>query len=303
MMNDNFKFELKKAIVYGGDSNIFKNWQEFTGITKEEFVAGLEWLCADPCDKHGRLTRELGCTQGRGIVKLVCTYDRTGLHLWEEGSDIPWGGYIDVYTGKAFPSISARDSISDRGNLPHIQKPPGKDVAHTGHDGKLYSWYECVQLAKSIPVSTSVSLYTSDPFHRTDMPVMRRLYRNRCNIIERIVKKLREEYLDEHRCEEILKLVGSDGYTEEYRALERLRDSMFNDFFKFETSGGEGPIGKAMAELEKGMKESVIAAFENSVTFGRARAFALYKEFTDELYGGCANRRREWGEDETEVNF
>lgn len=66
-------FEIKKKIVLSGNSEIFKNWSEHSNITKEDFIEALEWLCNDPLDESGRMTREIGLTPDR-IVKLSRGY-------------------------------------------------------------------------------------------------------------------------------------------------------------------------------------------------------------------------------------
>ena len=54
-------FEAKRRIVEAGDSLICNEWQRLTNdaFTVDEFVDALRWLCDDPCDDRGRLTREL----------------------------------------------------------------------------------------------------------------------------------------------------------------------------------------------------------------------------------------------------
>ena len=53
-------FEIKKKIVQEGGSRIFKNWNAVSGITEEEFLEALEWVCDDPNADDGLLTREIG---------------------------------------------------------------------------------------------------------------------------------------------------------------------------------------------------------------------------------------------------
>lgn len=53
--------EAKKKAVLDGKSRVFENWHTFAGVTRDDFLAALEWLHADPMP-DGRLTRELGCT-------------------------------------------------------------------------------------------------------------------------------------------------------------------------------------------------------------------------------------------------
>lgn len=58
-MND---FEIKAKIVRAGDSRVFNDWHEQSGISMEEFIEGLRWVCEDPAT-NGILTRELGCVR------------------------------------------------------------------------------------------------------------------------------------------------------------------------------------------------------------------------------------------------
>lgn len=62
-------FDIKKRLVLEGRSQIFKNWAEHSNITAEEFLENLKWVCDDPLDEKGLMTREIGLTP-TGIVKL-----------------------------------------------------------------------------------------------------------------------------------------------------------------------------------------------------------------------------------------
>lgn len=65
-----FNFDIKKKIVLSGDSKVFTEWQKFVPtLTEQEFISNLEWLCNDPQDELGRLTRRIGLTP-QGIVHL-----------------------------------------------------------------------------------------------------------------------------------------------------------------------------------------------------------------------------------------
>lgn len=69
-------FETKAKIVASGNSRIFKAWQEaLPNLTKEMFLKELDWLCNDPLDELGKLTREIGLTS-YGIVRLERHYNR-----------------------------------------------------------------------------------------------------------------------------------------------------------------------------------------------------------------------------------
>ena len=62
-------FEVKKNIVLTGNSRIFNNWAEHSSITADDFIVALEWVCDDPLDANGMLTREIANAPDR-IVKL-----------------------------------------------------------------------------------------------------------------------------------------------------------------------------------------------------------------------------------------
>lgn len=127
-MNNNFNFEIKEKIVKQGGSEIFKNWHEVFGISEEDFIEGLRWLCDDSLDEKGRLTRELGVHIEKGLVKLKRFQEGTRFEQitvfreYDEETKMwrVWGGSgsriedtplgrIPVPLGKI--SISARDRI------------------------------------------------------------------------------------------------------------------------------------------------------------------------------------------------
>ena len=57
-------FEAKKKLVNEDKSEVFKEWNEFSGITKEEFIKGLKWLESDlmvEVDGKERASRAIGC--------------------------------------------------------------------------------------------------------------------------------------------------------------------------------------------------------------------------------------------------
>lgn len=64
-------FEAKKKLVKEDKSEIFKEWNEFSGITKEEFINGIKWLESDPMievDGEKRVSREIGCKEDGSLV-------------------------------------------------------------------------------------------------------------------------------------------------------------------------------------------------------------------------------------------
>lgn len=115
-MSNNTRYEIKEKIVKSGNSRVFQSWHENAGITMEEFLDGLRWLCNDPMT-DGHLTRELGCVRradsgytpeqleilgdveqpsGLGLHRLARGYDNQGRfvgfydedgRLWAKGGD------------------------------------------------------------------------------------------------------------------------------------------------------------------------------------------------------------------------
>lgn len=68
-----YYFEVKKKLVEEDKSRVYQNWHEYQGINKEDFINGLKWLCDDPCDERGRVTRGLGCIHEEvRKLKKVC---------------------------------------------------------------------------------------------------------------------------------------------------------------------------------------------------------------------------------------
>ena len=123
-----YNFEIKKKIVMNGGSRIFKNWNQLVpNLTEEMFIDALKWVCEDPKDEKGRLTREIGLTKN-GIVKLKRSYDQGGMcafyyqkgklwHLWYGSSfkvpcDKPaFADENGMTTVMKNISLSARDSV------------------------------------------------------------------------------------------------------------------------------------------------------------------------------------------------
>lgn len=112
-------FEIKKKIVLSGESRIFNDWVAHSSITQDEFLSALEWLCDDPLDDKGRLTREIALAPDR-IVKLRRSYDRFGMTAFYEFTTDNGGsrnlGWL--WSGEKFPdgfihkiSLSAKDRV------------------------------------------------------------------------------------------------------------------------------------------------------------------------------------------------
>lgn len=66
-------YELIERIVKSGNSKVFKDWHEHTGLSQEDFLAGMKWLIeaefpGGEYDGH-RLQYRLGCTRDGQLVK------------------------------------------------------------------------------------------------------------------------------------------------------------------------------------------------------------------------------------------
>nr|DAF27363.1 MAG TPA: hypothetical protein [Caudoviricetes sp.] len=64
-------FETKKKLVNEDKSEVFREWNEFSRIKKEEFIKGLKWLESDPMVSVGgkvRESREIGCKEDGSLV-------------------------------------------------------------------------------------------------------------------------------------------------------------------------------------------------------------------------------------------
>lgn len=94
-------YDVKEKIVKSGGSKVFHNWST-QGITEEEFLAGLKWLCEDKRE-NGKLSRELGCHKNE-LVRLERHYHSDGSFagFYECESKKLYAGYV---------SISADDRI------------------------------------------------------------------------------------------------------------------------------------------------------------------------------------------------
>ena len=65
-------FEAKKKLVNEDKSEVFKEWNKCSGITKEEFIKGIRWLEADPMvevpNGEERESREIGCKEDGSLI-------------------------------------------------------------------------------------------------------------------------------------------------------------------------------------------------------------------------------------------
>lgn len=114
-------FEVKKNIVLAGNSRIFNNWAEHSSITADDFIAALEWVCGDPLDENGMLTREIALAPDR-IVKLRRINDHhtgiTSFYKFEGDNGGENGKLGTIWGGEVFDdgfmrkiSLSAKDRV------------------------------------------------------------------------------------------------------------------------------------------------------------------------------------------------
>lgn len=97
-------FNYKREIVLSGNSQILKNWTELTGISADEFLEALEWVCNDPLTEWGRITRKIGLTEN-GIVKLDVVRTKAYTALYHNGR--LWrGGFFNVPCPKEYKDFS-----------------------------------------------------------------------------------------------------------------------------------------------------------------------------------------------------
>ena len=104
-------YEIAEKLVSLDKSNIFKNWNEYTGISKETFLEGIKWLCEEPIrypEGHkwqGLLRRELGIKKNGELVHLRRHYGEGHICVFYEDKKLGsrfWGGHV---------SLSADDRI------------------------------------------------------------------------------------------------------------------------------------------------------------------------------------------------
>ncbi len=76
---NHFNYAIKEKIVKAGNSIVFNTWHK-RGVSEEDFLEGLKWVCDDPLRDGGYdgrwLTRALGCEPNGRLVKLTLGYDR-----------------------------------------------------------------------------------------------------------------------------------------------------------------------------------------------------------------------------------
>ena len=89
-------YAAKAKIVKAGNSKVLNSWKEHSIITKADFLAALEWVCNDPMDDKGRMTREIGLTP-TCIVKLSRVYNAFGMCTFFHNGNV-WDGAVFART-------------------------------------------------------------------------------------------------------------------------------------------------------------------------------------------------------------
>lgn len=104
-------FLTKERLVKTGRSKIFENWHAFAGVSLDDFLEGLRWVCEDPEQDFGdgkiRMTRELGCKPDGTLVRL----ERKNL----ESGD--FYGFYEIETGHLWVSANGCVSINCRDRI------------------------------------------------------------------------------------------------------------------------------------------------------------------------------------------
>lgn len=71
------KVDTWKKYVVEGKCGLFEEWNAYTGVTKEDFLKGLDWLFEDT--EPDKPTRELVCTQDGTLHHYRRVYYEDGL--------------------------------------------------------------------------------------------------------------------------------------------------------------------------------------------------------------------------------
>lgn len=89
-------FVIKERLVKSNRSKILSNWQQLCSwngydLSMEEFLENLKWVCEDPMDEYGGLTREIGLTKN-GIVKIKRVRDKGLCLMYRLDNNMNWWG-------------------------------------------------------------------------------------------------------------------------------------------------------------------------------------------------------------------
>jgi hypothetical protein len=100
---DGKNYIIKERLVREGKSKVFKNWHEHTGVSMDDFLEALRWVCEDPCNggfENRCRTREIICGRDGKIMKCHRLF---GFWHWEgcdpAGGEYGFMGYANIETG------------------------------------------------------------------------------------------------------------------------------------------------------------------------------------------------------------
>lgn len=114
--NNQRNLDIKIKIVKSGNSRVFKEWNQYGGITEEEFIEALTWLAGDPMTEKGNPTRE---------ISIIPTRDAMNKALKDKGE--PWSKMATDY---------------DENNLKtEIIKIERLYEVRYNEEGKPYDWF------------------------------------------------------------------------------------------------------------------------------------------------------------------
>lgn len=87
-------YKVAEKIVKNAESKVFKEWRNLAGITQEQFLEALLWLCEDP--KNGgsdgkHMTRQIALANGY-IKKLARVHEKLGFVRFVDENSRPWEG-------------------------------------------------------------------------------------------------------------------------------------------------------------------------------------------------------------------
>lgn len=101
------RYDITEKKVKNGECKVFNNWNKFTGITEDEFLKGIKWLCEDPMidleNGATRATRELACEEDGTLTRVSRQHDKNGNFLWFYVNGIIYHGFT--------PMINVKENI------------------------------------------------------------------------------------------------------------------------------------------------------------------------------------------------
>ena len=122
----NFNVDIKVKLIDAGKSKIFDNWKAHSNITREQFIEGVKWLCADTLDEKGRLTRELGLSPN-GLIRLKRVYDNydmVSFYVLSEDTSLCllWNGELFETDCPQYISPTGKISVTQKISLSAVDR-------------------------------------------------------------------------------------------------------------------------------------------------------------------------------------